>query len=308
MPRPAPLPPPLDALPFRIREAAEHNVPPARLRRSDLGIPFRGIRTPRPLVTTEDRCLAYLPRLQESQWFSHSSAATLWGMWLPSRFHRDSTIHVSSAWPAREPRMRGVVGHRVAADSVRLAVLRGMPVLSPLDCWTALSTALSVDELVIAGDSLLRRQAPLATVDDLLDARARHGQRRGAGSLARAFPLLRGRTDSAREVALRLLLVRSGLPEPAVNLSIRDAIGELFGDLAYPEWSVLVEYDGRHHLTDEQAAADILRHERLAAAGWTVVRVVNVHFSDPERIVLRVARALANAGWCPPRSKLQLSR
>ena len=308
MPRPEPLPPPLNALPFHIWEAAALNVPPARLRRSDLGLPFRGIRTPRPLVTTEDRCLAYLPRLRESQWFSHSSAAILWGMWLPSRFQRDSAIHVSSAWPAREPRMCGVVGHRVGADSVRLAVLRGMPVLSPPDCWTALSSELSMDELVIAGDSLLRRQAPLATVEDLADARARYGQRRGAAFLARALPLLRGRTDSAREVALRLLLVRSGLPEPVVNLSIRDAIGEMFGDLAYPEWFVLVEYDGRHHLTNEQAAADILRHERLAAAGWTVVRVVNAHFSDPKQIALRVARALANAGWRPPRSKLRLLR
>jgi len=204
--------------------------------------------------------------------------------------------------------MRGVVGHRVAANSVSLATLRGMPVLSPPDCWTALSSELSMDELVIAGDSLLRRKAPLATVKDLVDARARHGKRRGAGLLARAFPMLRARTDSAREVALRLLLVRSGLPEPVVNYSIRDAIGEMFGDLAYPEWFVLVEYDGRHHLTDEQAAADILRLERLAAAGWTVVRVVNAHFRDPEQIVRRVARALADAGWRPPRSKLQLLR
>ncbi|MCY7411582.1 MAG: DUF559 domain-containing protein [Salinibacterium sp.] len=308
MPTPPPLPPPLNTMPFHIREAALLNVPPARLRRSDLGIPFRGIRTSFELSTLDDRCLAYLPRLRENQWFSHATAALLWGMWLPLRVQRDSAIHVSSAWPAREPRMRGVVGHRVAIESVTLDFVRGMPVLSPSDCWTALSAGLSLDELVIAGDSVLRRQAPLAVIGELVEALVRHEERRGASLLTRALPLLRARTDSAREVELRLLLIRSGLPEPLVNLSIVDAVGEMFGDLAYPDWHVLVEYDGRHHLTDAQIAADILRHERLAAAGWTVVRVVNAHFSDPGGVVSRVARALVNAGWRPPRSKLQLMR
>lgn len=307
MPTPPPLPPRLQLRPFHVREAADLGVPDARLRRRDLDAPFRGIRSSRALATVEDRCAAYLQLLGD-HWFSHATAARLWGFWLPRRLELETELHVTSAWPGREPRMRGVVGHRVTPQDVSLALLRGMRVTSPADTWCALAASLSVDELIAAGDGAIRRQQPTSTLEQLREASIRYGRRRGAAAVAKALPQLRSGADSAKEVALRLLLIRAGLPEPVVNLRITDTSGDLFGDLAYPSWLVLVEYDGRHHLLPRQAAADILRLERLQRAGWTVVRVVFEHLDDPTDVVSRVARALAHHGWRPRRSKLHLLR
>ncbi|NYF10957.1 hypothetical protein HDC94_002113 [Leifsonia sp. AK011] len=176
----------------------------------------------------------------------------------------------------------------------------GLPVTAPLDAFRALSTRLSVWELVAAGDSLVRRVDPLLTMVELERAIGRHAGNRGNRALRVALPLVRTGCDSARETLLRLILVSGGLPEPAVN-PIVSLPGERLrlGDLVYESWKVIVEYDGRHHLTDEQVSADILRLEQLTRAGWTVVRVVNRHLDDHHSIVRRVGSALRSAGWRP---------
>ena len=71
-------------------------------------------------------------------------------------------------------------------------------------------------------------------------------------------------------------LVRSGLPEPEVNVPIVDASGKriAIGDLVYPSSKVLVEYDGEQHRTDDrQYARDVVRLNRIAAEGWLTIRV-----------------------------------
>ncbi len=45
-------------------------------------------------------------------------------------------------------------------------------------------------------------------------------------------------------------------------------------DLGWPDLKIAIEYDGDHHRSDAaQFAKDVLRHEELAALGWTVIRV-----------------------------------
>jgi hypothetical protein len=190
-------------------------------------------------------------------------------------------------------------------------MLRGLPVTSPVDTWRQLSAELTIDELIEAGDSLVRRHAPLATLAELGQAVERHAGRRGAANLARALPHVRADADSPRETRVRLLLVRAGLPEPAVNLVVSrpGAPKTRFGDLVYSEWRVIVEYDGQHHRSDPaRYAVDVLRLEELAHDRWTVVRVLAEHLADPRSVVLRVEAALRSAGWRPSRSKLQQLR
>ena len=110
--------------------------------------------------------------------------------------------------------------------------------------------------------------------------------RRGARRLASAFARVRSGTDSPQETRLRLDLVDAGLPEPVVNPVIHDAAGEqiAIGDLAYPEWRVLVEYDGEHHREDRaQYARDVERLDDLARAGWRVIRFNATH-TGPRRV------------------------
>jgi len=307
---PPQLPPPLDLAPFHVSEALELGVPSARLRRSDLVAPFRGIRSSTEITTTCERCLSYLPLLAPDQSFSHATAAVLWGMWIPRRL-RDRAIDVTSLGASREPRIHGVRGHSVSADRVAVEVVRGLPVTSPLDTWRLMADILSVDELVVAGDSLVRRQFPLASLIDLPHVLDGCAGARGAASLRRAVGLVRAGADSPRETRLRLLLTRAGLPEPLVNaeVSAPGSAVRRFGDLVYPAQYVIVEYDGEQHRTDSRRyAADVARLDALALAGWFVIRVLAHDLADANALARRVARVIHDRGWQQPRSKLQLLR
>jgi very-short-patch-repair endonuclease len=100
-----------------------------------------------------------------------------------------------------------------------------------------------------------------------------------------------------------LLLVRAGIPEPSLNVGVSSRQGRLLGrgDLVWPEWRTVVEYDGDNHRTsDKQYDRDIRRIEDFVAAEWRVVRVrkrgLFVATSDT---VARVRSALAAGGWRP---------
>jgi very-short-patch-repair endonuclease len=105
------------------------------------------------------------------------------------------------------------------------------------------------------------------------------------------------------ETRLRMLLVLAGLPEPQVNLRLRDEHGTVFLrlDLAYPEVRVAVEYDGRQHAERaEQWQRDLDRREDLDADRWRLIVVTSKGiYREPERTLQRVWSALAERGYRP---------
>ena len=125
----------------------------------------------------------------------------------------------------------------------------------------------------------------------------------GARRAREAFALLRPRTDSPGETTLRLLIIRSGLPEPVVNFTITNELGVFvaYGDLAYPQYKVLVEYDGGQHRDDEaQFNRDIDRLDDVMELTWRVIRVNKSHVDS--RSAARIAKirtALVERGWRP---------
>ena len=99
---------------------------------------------------------------------------------------------------------------------------------------------------------------------------------------------------------LRVLLVLAGLPEPVVDLRLRDEDGHVVRrlDLAYEAERIAIELDGRHHIErQDRWVADIDRREELEAQGWlfVVLTSAGVH-GDAARTVDRVAAALARRG------------
>lgn len=292
------LPLPLRHLPFSLRDARQLDISPSRLRRGDLARPFRGVR-----VSVDGRLPRvdeYLPILRSGHVISHATAAHLWGLWLPLRIQQDPTIDVSAIGSARPVRMKGVRGHHADEDCIELALLDGIPVTSPGESFRLISPLLSLGELIEAGDSLIRRKEPLLSWAELERAVRRHSGRRGAKKLAAALSQCRAGCDSPRETRIRLILVAHGLPEPAVNPVVSRPGGRVrYGDMVYVQWKVIVEYDGQHHRTGAQYAADIERLEQLAREGWTVIRVLKEHLVRPERIAIRVRDALASNGWRP---------
>ncbi|WKK72087.1 hypothetical protein Q0F99_03245 [Rathayibacter oskolensis] len=73
------------------------------------------------------------------------------------------------------------------------------------------------------------------------------------------------------------------------------------GDLVFPRWKVLAEYDGEHHRTsDAQFARDRERTLRLQLAGWIIVPVrADGLGRGRSRTVDEVKAALLAHGWRP---------
>jgi len=178
----------------------------------------------------------------------------------------------------------------------------GLPASAPVDAWCESAALVNIDELIVMGDGLVRRRDPLATLEQLDHAvDARHG-RRGTATLRMALPQIRANSDSARETLLRLAVTRAGFPEPAVNALLRDQMGRVIahGDLVWPEFRVVLEYEGRHHAEDgRQFAIDIRRLDRIAEAHYRVIRVDRMLMAAHADLVRTIARALTAAGWRP---------
>jgi hypothetical protein len=84
-----------------------------------------------------------------------------------------------------------------------------------------------------------------------------------------------GRRDSCGKVwtlpkrrERRMLLVLAGLPEPTVNLIIRNPDGSwrMRFDLSYPGLKLIIEYDGRQHSRTAVNGAETF----LGAKSWIV--------------------------------------
>ena len=288
--------------PFAYRWGLAEGMTSWRLRGEDLVVPFRGVRSLTDQHTAYDRALAYSPLLRPGHVFSHATAANIWEMWLPERLESDPLVDVLAIGAARPARMTGVRGHHASATEVTVRMHRGMPVTSPIDTFRMLSPILELGELVEAGDSLVRRKLPLATIAEVRASARQHRGRRGASLLALAVAEVREGCDSPRETRLRRILVEYGLPEPRINpvISQPGAAKLRYGDLVYPEWLVIVEYDGGYHWSSAaQRAADIDRRDQLIREGWTVIQVVSAHLDDPAAIAARVSSALQAKGWRP---------
>lgn len=281
--RAAPLPPEISENAFTTRDAQELWVSRSRLRRSDLVSPFHGVRmpsSPTPELRTIQRCEAFRAGMDGGQFFSHATAAIIYGLPVPSRDESAEHIHVSVAKPRRAPRWVGIAGHKLRIDLDTLRDWNGFRVPDPVEVWCELAATSSVDELVVAGDALLRRKSPLAESSRLATAAAAAVNRPGVDRLRQALSLVRARTDSPMETTMRLAIIRAGLPEPDVNWAILDASGTFqgFADLAFPRFRVLVEYDGDHHRTDpHQYFTDVDRLWMFQTLGWRIVRINKTH-------------------------------
>ena len=284
---------------FSIHEGSVHGLSDSRMRASDLRRPFRGVRTLGLMSDMEARARAYAVRMPGDQVFSHATAAIILGMRLPRRLDKEP-VHVTSVneWATR---MKGVVGHRTE-NGVPYLEVSGLRVTTPADTWCALATKLTLDELIIAGDGLVQRRKPVASLGELRSAVAARTGARGVKNLRRALQEVRENTDSARETQLRLLICRSGLPEPEINVEIVNRYGAVIahGDLVYPTAKVMIEYEGDHHFADaEQYRIDIARLDEVMEEGFRVIRVDKHLLAVPHTLLRKIRDALIASGQFP---------
>lgn len=299
-----PLPAKFIGVPFGVAQARASGVSTARLRASDLRVPIRGIRAPREFDDSfEARVGRYSVHMADDEFFSHITAAKLYGIPLPRELDNLPVLHVSVQEPAFPPRVRGVIGHRLSVPIVPR--LRGsVRTVSPARTFTQLAAMVAHDDLVVAGDFLVRRKNPLCTVEELRAAVASMGPARGARAARLALTEVRSGTDSPMETRTRLLIVRAMLPEPVIGYTVRDENADFIGtpDLAYVRERIAIEYQGSDHWTDPAVFADdIERRILFERAGWLVVLVIADHvFRNPHWTAERIRVALRERADLPP--------
>jgi hypothetical protein len=277
---------------FRVADALAAGASRKRLEASDLERVFRGARSSDP-----DPRRALMPLLRPDQAFAGPTAALIHGMPLPRRREDDPRLHVVALTGDRM-RRPGVVGTRSSVGGIER--VGGVRVLDATWTWVSLGALLSVDDLVAAGDRAVSgtmTTAGSATPDGLREAIEKAGRRPGVRRLRAAVDLIRVGAWSRPESLLRLLIVRSGLPEPALNMRIELPGGRTIRpDLAWIERRVAVEYDGSAFHGRADWDADAARHESLVDAGWTVVRVRSADlFRHPDALASRLRQRFVGA-------------
>ncbi|MFT4259002.1 hypothetical protein [Microbacterium sp.] len=298
MTRPEDLPAYLADSAFTTRTGARAGLSRSRLRAADLTRPHHGVRAVGlDLSDYVDRCRAAAVAAGERAAVSHVSALVLWGAPVPSGVVGEhAAIHVTTA--SGRIRRPGIVGHEGAEPSQFVQAPMGVRAIAPAVAWCQYAADADFVSLVAIGDFLVtgrrrgrRRERAICTIEELRQAVADHGARRGARMLARALSAIREGVDSRQETELRLLLVDAGLPEPAIGVRVATHLGELVPDLAYPGARVILEYEGDHHRTDRrQWRSDFERVRAFQRAGWIVIRVNADDLADARRRASLVAQ------------------
>lgn len=302
----SPLPDGLGEGGFRVADAAALGVGRGRLRGGDLERPHHGVRMPKgdsPLDHV-GRARAYAARMPADAFFSHTTAAAIFGAPLPFDVD-EQPIHVSVFAPTEPREGARVIGHRFR-ERFLLGTFAGFPVPVPEQAWLQLATLLSLDDLIVAGDFFVtgtepyRGRKPLSSVAALTAAAAARRGGRGIRAARAALEEIRYGALSAQETRLRLLITRAGLPEPVLNHKVVTGYGYVGAmiDLAYPGLMIGIEYQGDdHRRTARRYRDDLVRRERLADLGWDMIYVSADDLAlrpweTIERIRSRVEKAL----------------
>lgn len=242
-------------------------------------------------------------------WFSHRTAAALWGCALDTvPAEVDVTAPLSRRSTAGRPRT-GVVEHWVAdaRRAVEVQSLHRLPVTplarTLLDC----ASSLPGPSALVVVDSGLRAGAAPEDLKRLVEESAgRRGIRRARTVLARGDE----RAESPGESLARWHLLEAGLPAAEPQVAVRTRLGWRWVDLGWREEQVAVEFDGRvKYGPDGRAASTALfeekrRQDALEEAGWRLVRVTWKDLADPPSLSARVRRALRASAKRGPRSVL----
>lgn len=148
-----------------------------------------------------------------------------------------------------------------------------------------MSQYLSLDQLVVLGDSLMRRNLDLKWLEptDFHDYLNRHTLFPGRKKCETALHFMAAQTDSPPETELRLFLLSLGLSSPQVNYAVRDRDGKKWLlDLALPDSKTGYEYNGWFHNSDhKQWTRDPQKRQALENVGWHIFDITAQMLSTP---------------------------
>ena len=201
---------------------------------------------------------------------SHRSAAALWGM---RPF--DGRIEITTR-AARRPR-QGLLLHRAVLPPDETTTHHGIPVTTPARTQLDLAGVLQKHQLRQVMNEAERLRLP------------------GAHELANRHPTTKGRARLTAPVAhtrrdlearFHTFLDDRRFPRPQTNVLIEGK--EV--DVVWPDRRLIVELDSwEYHRTRANFEDDRRRDRRLAAQGWTVLRVTWRDLDEPGRLAAELA-------------------
>lgn len=241
------------------------------------------------------RIRAVHAQLRVAKWFSHESAALLWGC---DTVGLSGLVHVTQA---TRPRSRGddpVVRHHTDLPAHERAEVGGLPVTSLARTVVDCACSLPADRALVIADSALRLGLDPGESATVLASRS------GGRGVARAREILAsadGRAQSPWETLTRLALLSGGVPAPDLQVEVATRRGRFFVDLAWPARRVALEFDGLVKYSGafggtapEVVFAEKQRQDAIEDEGWRVLRATWPDLRDPAGLSARVARALAS--------------
>ncbi|QTE29239.1 hypothetical protein [Pengzhenrongella sicca] len=249
----------------RVRPGAYRRVPPTSA--SPPGVPAAAARE-----LALARIAAVGRQLRTPFWFSHESAALIWGcpLWTaPTATHIIQTVRPSHHG---EPALTRHIMELAQADRQER---RGVPVTSleraAVDCLRQLTPR----EALVLADGALRLGADRDALRARLDALAGG---RGVVGARTVLDLADARAESPWETFVRYLLLRHGLPRPDLQIPVLTRLGWFWSDLGWPAWRLLIEVDGYVKYASSEDPARVVfeekrRQDAITEEGWSVLRV-----------------------------------
>jgi predicted transcriptional regulator of viral defense system len=233
--------------------AVERRIAGGRLHRLYRGVYAVG----HTVLGPHARWLAAVLACGEGAALSHRSAAALWGLHPTAAARIDVTVSRTSGVRSTAR----IVVHRPVrpADTTRR---EGIPVTTPMHTLADLGTGVPRRQLEKACEN--------AEAAGLLDLGRLDATHPGAKRLLTVIDEhdLGASTRSETEDAFLQLCDEHGIPRPLVNSRVEG----FEVDFCWPEELLIVETDGRHHLTRARFESDRARDALLTSIGWRVLR------------------------------------
>jgi len=220
---------------------------------------------------------------------SHMSAAVVWRLPL---LDVPAAVHIVQATRRSGDAARDVVRHYRPGSADDAVVERGREVTAlartTVDCMLALTPRAA---LVVADGAVALGVDRQACQELLADA----GPIRGVVGARQVLALADDGAESPGETLTRWALLSGGLPVPTTQVPIETHLGTFWADLGWPEWRLVLEYDGRAKyalLTSDALMREKRRQDAIGEAGWRMIRVTWADLRDPGQVVRRVVDAL----------------
>jgi len=283
---------------FTTAYAMAHGVSRSQLQRGAYSHIFWGVYTTGDAADVAMRALAALRVAGPNALLGGVTVLKFLGVWLPARLQEDDHIHVTMPPGTCGPQTPPIIVTRskVVLEPIELWDVFGLMGVHPAQAWLQAATRLSLIDLVVATDALMRRKHTVAIWPEFEYVLSCFPGRRGVKRARQALAMAHEGVDSPMETRLRLALIASRLPCPEVNWPLRpQPDGQLYYlDMAYPQAKLAVEYDGAGHVNNRtQMQRDRTRRREIEDAGWRIITATNADAPDWTRVIDSVRTALS---------------